>query len=72
MNQTFYLDADGRAMFVSFILSNRRSWGTFCLKDSGTLDRVKHPTLPIRATACEAQADLDVYAITHRLTKENR
>ena len=69
MNQTFYLDADGRSLFVSDGISSGRSWGTFYRKPSGSLARVKSPKLPMRPTASEAQADLDIYAITHRLAK---
>lgn len=64
MIMTQYIDDMGKTVKVSSGISHspRLSWMSCRVKKSGSLQRVKSKSLPIRDTKEEAQADLNRYA----------
>ncbi len=50
-----------RELFVSDGISGGTSWATYRRGPSGSLQRVKSPALPLRATRQEAEHDLAVW-----------
>jgi len=58
-----YIDDKGRLLFVSPGISGGETWMTCYTKPGGKgSHRLKSPSLPLRNTREEAQADLDIYA----------
>jgi len=64
-----YLDRSGQPLFVSDGISNGESWATYYRKPNGSLKRVVSANLPQRKDRARAQADLELYAQTHKLER---
>jgi hypothetical protein len=56
-----------RVIFISDGISDGRQFGTFYRKRNGSLKRFVSPHLPMRKKKCDAQIDLDKYAVIKKL-----
>lgn len=66
MEQTSYCLPDGRILFASAGLG-QDIFMSCTRRESGSLQRYKSKSLPLRATLQEAQQDLDAYAKANKL-----
>lgn len=66
VKETSYILPDGRIIFASAGLG-QDIFMSCTRRESGSLQRYKSKSLPLRDTLAKAQADLEAYAKAHRL-----